>query len=153
MPNFSDVTELCCTSYILRRPQIKGLRFSEIYFNYLQGQTDMLFHYLKFVVWIFQAFLTKLNTWSQWASEVAYFLNSLKSKLATNEFFFSMKFWSIPWYAIVIINIMEQIKFSKWFDSIIFLTAQMNSLAPLCLNFFAFLLQRTKCNFKNSSLR
>ena len=39
------------------------------------------------------------NTWSWWAYEVAYFLNSPNNKLCT-YWVFSMKFWSILWYII-----------------------------------------------------
>ena len=46
----------------------KGRRFSEKDWYYLQAQTDMLFHYLKLVVWIFPLFLLLMSVGLAWKS-------------------------------------------------------------------------------------
>ena len=46
----------------------KGRRFSEKYWYYLQAQTDMPFHYLKLVVWIFPLFLLLMSVGLAWKS-------------------------------------------------------------------------------------
>ena len=46
----------------------KGQRFSEKDWYYLQAQTDMPFHYLKLVVWIFPLFLLLMSVGLAWKS-------------------------------------------------------------------------------------
>ena len=47
----------------------KGRRFSEKDWYYLQDQTDMPFHYLKLVVWIFPLFLPVVLAWKSAAKQ------------------------------------------------------------------------------------
>ena len=54
------------------------------------------------------------NSWSRWASEVAYLLNLLKSKLI----FFPMKFWSLLWCINTIIMEANQVFKTIWFCNI-----------------------------------
>ena len=57
--SFAEEIELKLKTY---EPQVtKGRRFSEKDWYYLQAQTDMPFHYLKLIVWIFPLFLLLMS--------------------------------------------------------------------------------------------
>ena len=58
--------KICPVSW---QPKVsKGRIFSEKDWYYFQAQTDMLFHYLKLIIWIFPLFLLLISVGLAWKS-------------------------------------------------------------------------------------